>query len=316
MGMNYRHRVHPDLLEMYDASPGIEMDFPEFVRKMMEDEYELTGLPVSEDVEVSEQYIAGKNGIEDIYLRIYKPAGNTKILPGFLWIHGGGYISGFAKKDEGLCIRFVTEAKCVVLSVQYHLAPECQYPVPLEDCYSALQWLYDNSAELNVDRDRIAIGGNSAGGGLTAALSLLARDRGGPPIIFQMPLYPMIDDRCDSHSCAEMQDRKSWFGECNELAWSLYLGDIDADAVPPYAAPARAEDYTNLPATYTFIGDLDPFRDETIEYIARLSRAGVPVEFHLYPGCFHGFDVSVVRTEIGDLAQTGFVDALARALNP
>ena len=315
MGMNYRNRVHPDLLEMYDSAPEFEMNFPDFVRKLMEDEYEMTGLPVSEDIDVSERYIAGKNGKEDIYIRIYKPVGSKDILPGFLWIHGGGYIAGLVKKDEGLCIRFVKDAKCVVVSVEYHLAPEYQYPVPLEDCYSALQWMHDNAEELNIDIDRIAVGGNSAGGGLTAGLSLLARDRGGPHIIFQMPLYPMIDDRCNSPSCIEIQDKKAWFGECNKLAWSLYLGDIDGEAVPAYAAPARAEDYTDLPATYTFIGDLDPFRDETIEYVARLSRAGVSVEFHLYPGCFHGFDVSSLRTEVGDRALSGFVDALTRALN-
>ena len=313
--MNYRDRVHPDLLELYDSAPEMEpVDLPALIRKSLEDEYEIAGIPDNEGVEISEQYIEGKNGIEDIYIRIYKPEGKNELLPGLLWIHGGGYIGGFAMKDDGLCIRFVKEAKCVVVSVEYHLAPEYQYPIPLEDCYSALQWLYDNANEINADRTRIAIAGNSAGGGLTAGLSLLARDRGGPHIIFQMPLYPMIDDRCTTPSCIEIQDRKAWFGECNKLAWSLYLGDIDSKDVPSYAAPARAVDYSNLPATYTCIGDLDPFRDETIEYVARLSRAGVPVEFHLYSGCFHGFDVSVFRTDIGDHAQDEFVDALARGL--
>ena len=123
----------------------------------------------------------------------------------------------------------------------------------------------------------------------------------------------MIDNRCNTSSCKEMQDGKFWCYEANKLAWSQYLGDIGAEEVPPYAAPSRASDYSNLPPTYTCIGDLDPFRDETIEYVANLSRAGVPVEFHLYPGCFHGFDVSIIRSEIGDRAQSEFVDALARA---
>ena len=310
--MNYRDRVHPDLLEMYDAGAELELDFPGYLRKMMKDEYEITGLPVSDEVEVSEKYIAGKDG-EDIYIRIYRPVNEEKIRPALLWIHGGGYIGGFIKKDEGLCIRFVTEARCVVVSVEYRLAPEYPYPIPLEDCYSALEWLYENSKEIGADREHIAVAGNSAGGGLTAALSLLARDRGGPKIFFQAPLYPMIDDRCDTPSCVEMQDRKAWFGECNALAWSMYLGDATGEGVPAYAAPARAEDFAGLPETYTFIGDLDPFRDETIEYVARLSKAAVPVEFHLYPGCFHGFDVSIIRTEIGDRALSGFIDALARA---
>jgi len=307
MTTNYRDRVHPDLLEMYDMCPGFDLnDLPGCIRQMMDDEYEMTGLPADEEVEVTERYIE-----EGVYLRVYKPVNSSEVLPALLWIHGGGYLGGFIKKDEGLCIRFVKEARCVVVSVEYRLAPEYKYPVALEDCYSALKWMHDNAEELGADKDRIAIAGNSAGGGLTAALSLLARDRGGPEVMFQMPLYPMIDDRCDTPSCIEIQDSKSWFGECNKLAWSLYLGDLED--VPQYAAPARAEDYAGLPPTYTIIGDLDPFRDETIEYVARLSRAGVPVEFHLYPGCFHGFDVSVLRTGIGDRALDGFVDALVRA---
>ena len=311
--MNYRDRVHPDLLDMYDSGEELELNFPDSLRKRMKDEYEAAGHPVSEEVTVSERYIAGPDGGEDLYVRIYKPAVDKDILPCLLWIHGGGYISGFVKKDEGLCIRFATEARCVVVSVEYRLAPEHPYPGPLEDCYSALQWIHDSAEELNVDRERIAVAGNSAGGGLTAALALLARDRGGPMIAFQAPLYPMIDDRCDSPSCIEMQDPKAWFGECNKLAWSMYLGGLPDEDVPAYAAPARAADYTGLPATYTFIGDLDPFRDETIEYVARLSRAGAPVEFHQYPGCFHGFDMAPVRTEVGDRAMSGFIDALARA---
>ena len=314
--MNYRDRVHPDLLELYDLAPEFESDdLPAYLREYMEEDHKAAGPQTSEYVDISEEHIAGTNGEKDIYLRIYKPVEDNGVLPGLLWIHGGGYLAGFAEKDDGLCIRFVTEAKCIVVSVEYHLAPEFQYPIPVEDCYSALQWFYDHANELNADRTRIAIAGNSAGGGLTAALSLLARDRGGPPIIFQMPLYPMIDDRCDTPSCIEMQDRKAWFGECNKLAWSLYLGDITGGDVPQYAAAARASDYSNLPATYTCIGDLDPFRDETIEYVSRLSQAGVPVEFHLYPGCFHGFDVSSVSIEIGDRAQDGYVDALARAFD-
>jgi len=310
--MNYRDRLHPDLLELYDSSPDHVLDYPNYIRKAMEEEYERAGLPASEDVDVSERYARGKDGA-DICVRLYRPADNNDIRPGLLWIHGGGYISGFVRLNEGLCIRFVTETGCSVASVEYRLAPEHPYPVPLEDCYSALEWLYENAEELHIDKERIAVAGNSAGGGLTAALTLLARDRGGPKLFFQAPLYPMIDDRCDTPSCVEMQDRKAWFGEGNERAWSLYLGDMNKEEVPLYAAPARALDYTGLPPTYTFIGDLDPLRDETIEYVARLSKDGVPVEFHLYPGCFHGFDVDVVRTDIGDRALSGFIDALTRA---
>jgi len=310
--MNYRDRIHPDLLELYDSGADFQFDFPDFVRNFLEEEFKTIGLPKCDSVQVTEQYISGKNGENDIYIRIYRPS-DSGIKPGLLWIHGGGYIGGLIKRDEGLCIRFANEAKCCVVSVEYHLAPEYPFPRPLDDCYSALTWFYNNAAELNVDKTRIAVAGNSAGGGLTAALSLYARDHGGPPIFFQMPLYPMIDDRCNSPSCIEMQDLRSWSYQANKIAWSMYLGNNTGN-VSQYAAPARADDYSNLPPTYTCIGDLDPFRDETIEYVAMLSRAQVPVEFHLYPGCFHGFDVSIVRTEIGDIAQTGYVEALAKAL--
>jgi len=314
MGMSYRDRVHPDLLELYDSAPGLELDdFANHLRTFMAEELKENGLPVSDEVEVTEQYICGKNGVKDIYVRIYKPAEISDILPALLWIHGGGYVSGFAKRDESVCILFAKEVKCLIVSVEYHLAPEYPFPVPIEDCYSALQWLYDNSAELNVDTERIAIAGYSAGGGLTAALSMIARDRGGPKVIFQMPLYPMLDDRCDKPSSLEMQDRVAWFGEGNKKAWSLYLTGIDPEDVPPYAAPARATDLSGLPPTYTFIGELDPLRDETIEYVERLGQAGVPVEFHLYPGCFHAFDIAAVRTKIGDRALNGCIEALSFA---
>jgi acetyl esterase/lipase len=310
--MNYRDRVHPELLEIYDSAEDFDLDFPDFVRTLLEEEFKLKGLPKCDSVEVYEQSIDSSLGENTLTIRIYRPAGNNDLKPGLLWIHGGGYIAGFAKQDEGLCIRFVNDLKCCIVSVDYHLAPEFPYPIPIEDCYSALNWFHENADELNVDKSRIAVAGLSAGGGLTAALSLLCRDRGGPPILFQMPLYPMIDDLCATPSCLEMQDLKFWSYKSNKMGWALYLGD-NTDDVSPYAAPSRAEDYSNLPPTYTCIGDLDPLRDETIEYVLKLSQAGVPVEFHLYPGCFHAFDVAIIRTEIGDRAQDEYVNALARA---
>lgn len=313
--MEFEKRIDPELKEVYSVSPAIELDSTEWIRALCQESLKVIGLPVNESVSVSERLIPGLNGAPDITVRIYEPSVKKVTLPGLLWIHGGGYVAGFPKLNEGLCLRFATEANCIVVSVDYRLAPENPFPLPLEDCYAALKWFYKNAGKLGADPSRIAVAGNSAGGGLTAALSLLARDRKGPSIAFQMPLYPMIDDRNTTPSSNEIVDEKVWNRQVNIKAWRMYLGADTKGDVSPYAAPARATDLSGLPPTYTCIGDLDPFRDETINYVARLRQAGVPTEFHLYPGCFHGFDVNTPQVEIGQRAQAEYVQALKRALH-
>ena len=160
----------------------------------------------------------------------------------------------------------------------------------------------------------MAVAGPSAGGGLTAALSLLARDRGGPAICFQMPLYPMLDDRNTLPSTMEITYPKIWNRQNNIVAWNMYLGG-KTDDVSPYAAPARAENLAGLPPTYTCIGQLDLFRDETIEYVARLAQLGVDVEFHLYPGGYHAFEVVAWDAEVSVRARNDYVRALVEAFN-
>lgn len=248
---------------------------------------------------------------------IYEPVKrNQAVLPALLWIHGGGYVVGHAEMDHGLCETFARAAHCVVLSVDYRLAPEHPYPAAIEDCYAALKWTADHAEELNIDVNRIAIGGASAGGGLTASLAIMARDKGGPAIAFQMPLYPMIDDRSTSPSSHEITDHFAvWNRDRNIAGWSMYLGEHATGEVSPYAAAARETNLAGLPPAYTCVGQLDPFRDETIDYITRLAQAGVDVEFQLYPGCFHGFDGMVPDAEVSKRARQGYVQALARALN-
>lgn len=209
------------------------------------------------------------------------------------------------------------DANCIVVSVDYRLAPENPYPAAIDDCYAALKWMADAAVELNIDIQKIAIAGASAGGGLTAALSLMARDNGGPAIYFQMPLYPMIDDRNITPSSHEITANSALWNRARNIAgWSMYLGEHASGEISPYAAPSRAENYAGLPPTYTCVGQLDPFRDETIECVARLAQAGVDVEFNLYPGCIHGFDIIVPQAEISQRAVKGYVNALKRALNP
>ncbi|GAA0137104.1 hypothetical protein YSY43_39450 [Paenibacillus sp. YSY-4.3] len=215
--------------------------------------------------------------------------------------------------DDALCERFVLDVDCVVVSVDYRLAPEHPYPAAIEDCYATLLWLSNDSNLLNIDVKRIAVAGASAGGGLAAAVSLMARDKEGPSIAFQMLLYPMIDDRNITPSSHEITSHNAVWNRSNNIAaWKMYLGEQTVE-VSPYAAPARAINLAGLPPAYTCVGELDLFRDETIDYVARMARANVPVEFHLYPGCFHGFDVIAPAADVSIHASKEYISALARA---
>jgi acetyl esterase/lipase len=192
-----------------------------------------------------------------------------------------------------------------MLIVDYRIAPEHPHPTPVEDCDAALRWLAANAAALGVDPARIGVMGDSAGGGLAAGVCLLARDRGDPPVAQQLLIYPMLDDRIHTPD-TRLLPFLTWTYDDNVTGWAALLGDnAGADAVPPYAAPARATGLTGLPATYIDVGDLDIFRDEDIAYARRLSDAGVPTELHLHPGCPHAFEIlargaDVSRRAIGD----------------
>lgn len=274
------------------------------------------GMPaaVNKDVLVSERFIPGPDKAPDVRVLIYEGKCRTDNRPGVLYIHGGGYILGTPETTDASCRVMVSEIDCVVVSVDYRLAPEHPYPKPLEDCYAALKWFSEHASELGVDPTNIAVVGGSAGGGLTAALTLLARDRGGPAVAFQAPLYPMIDDRNTTPSSREFTDPRVWSRDKNLFAWEMYLGALYGGDVSQYAAPARALDLSGLPPTYTCVGELDLFRDETIDYVAKLLQAGVPTEFHIYPGCFHGFDMFTAICEISRRAEKEFITVLKNAL--
>ncbi|MDQ0268599.1 alpha/beta hydrolase [Cytobacillus purgationiresistens] len=311
--MDFMSRVAEDLKEMVKIFPAFNL--PEG----LEAARQAPSVPIepSPHVSTSVQMITGGDS-QPMKVKIYEPAGRGRIsLPALLFIHGGGYVVGDPDGNDGICEIFSEEAKCVVVSVDYRLAPENPYPAPLEDCYAALTWMAQSADDLNIDVSRLAVAGQSAGGGLTAALSLLARDRSGPEIIFQMPLYPMIDDRNTTPSSYEITDERAIWNRGNNLAaWRMYLGEHANGDISPYAAPARAKNYSGLPPTYTCVGQLDPFRDETLDYVTRLMQAGVPVEFHLYPGAYHAFEILNPTSEIGVQAVNGYVQALAKALNP
>jgi acetyl esterase/lipase len=308
--MNFISRVVPELKQGVNLLPPLHL--PDDLDKARQ--LPLPQTEKSEHVHLTERMIPGAQSNE-MLVKIYEPIRREGAkLPALLWIHGGGYVLGHPDGDDALCESFVQAANCVVVSPDYRLAPEHPFPAGIEDCYAALLWMTDAAEQLNIDLSRIAIGGASAGGGLCAALALMARDRGGPSICFQMPLYPMIDDRNITPSSHEITDPAVWNRANNVAAWKMYLGERARSDISPYAAPSRATNLAGLPPAYTCVGQLDPFRDETMVYAARLAHAGVDVEFQLYPGCYHGFEHVVPTAEISRRARNGYIDALARAL--
>jgi acetyl esterase/lipase len=215
-------------------------------------------------------------------VRLFRPVGVAGSTPALLWIHGGGYVIGTAQQDDTQCHRFSTRLGITVASVDYRLAPEHPYPAPLEDCYSALTWL---AGLPSVDPRRVVIGGASAGGGLAAALALLARDRGEVTPAFQLLVYPMLDDR--SSMTAEHPNYRLWNPRSNHFGWTAYLGDADRQV----AVPGRRTDLSGLPPAWIGVGTHDLFHDEDLAYAERLRDAGVPCDVDVVPGVFHGFDM-------------------------
>ncbi|MCL2277449.1 MAG: alpha/beta hydrolase [Treponema sp.] len=222
-------------------------------------------------------------------LCVYTPKKKKENVAGLLWIHGGGYAFGIPEQDDIFYKRFLLENTAVIVAPDYTLSPDKPYPAALEDCYAALLWLKENGESFGMRSDQIFIGGTSAGGGLTAALSMYARDKAEAAIAFQMPLYPMIDDRLTPSSTDN--NAPVWNSALNEGAWRLYLGDYYSKSdIPAYAVPARAKNYKGLPPACSFVGSIDPFRDETSSFINMLRETGTPVHYKIFDGCFHAFD--------------------------
>ena len=209
---------------------------------------------------------------------------------GVLWIHGGGYIAGMKEMVHmSRAVDLVKKFGAVVLSPGYRLAPLSPYPAALDDCYAALIYLKENAAALGVRSDQLMVGGESAGGGLCAAVCIRARDSGEVSVAFQMPLYPMLDDR-DTESSRDNHGRV-WNTRRNHLAWRLYLRGTDRAQLTPYAAPARLEGFSGLPPAYSFVGDGEPFYAETVSYFEHLRNAGIPAELDVYHTDMHAFDM-------------------------
>jgi acetyl esterase/lipase len=206
-----------------------------------------------------------------------------------LLIHGGGFVIGSVEAEHAGAVLTAVGLGAVLVSVEYRLAPEHPYPAGLHDCYAALAFLHAEAGALGVDPARIALLGTSAGGGLAAATALLARDRGGPPVCFQMLHIPELDDRLETPSMQQFVDSPLWNRPLAVKSWQFYLGELaGSDDVPIYAAPSRATDLSGLPPAYVSTAENDPLRDEGIAYASAMLQAGVSVELHQFPGTFHG----------------------------
>lgn len=246
-------------------------------------------------------------------LIVLKPKKLRHPVPGILWLHGGGYFEGsaemvFVSRGHDAAKKF----GAVMVSPEYRLSGDAPYPAAAEDCYAALLWLNAHKDELNVDR--LMVGGESAGGGLTAALCMMARDRGDVSISYQMPIYPMLD--CDdTDSSRDNNNPIFWSTKKNHQAWKLYLGGLwESDDIPPYASPAKQTDYSNLPPCYTFVAKGEPFLCETLEYVENLRKAGVEAECDVFPARVHAFDAVFPFRKVSKDARRAFLEHFKRQL--
>jgi triacylglycerol lipase len=303
----------PPMTLAIESLPEIRVGLAEHVAAMQS---ATDPLPVSISVSMESILIAGPEETSRVRVLVYRPTSTGTTAPAILHIHGGGYFMGTPEMSDLQNRQLVAELGCVIVSVDYRLAPETKFPGPVEDCYSALKWLKNNAQDLKIDPTRIGVKGESAGGGLAAAVALLARDRGEIKLAFQHLIYPMIDDRvCVTDNPHPFAGEFIWTPMDNVFGWSTMLNSPPgAEGVSPYAAAARAKDLSGLPPTFISVGALDLFMEENIEYARRLSRVGVPVELHVYPGAVHGFDL-VPHARVAMAAQRDSKDALQRAMS-
>lgn len=254
-------------------------------------------------VDVVDRIVPGPEGAPDIALTIMSPRGLDRPVPGLYNIHGGGMITSHRHVDVERLLALVLDHRVVAVTVEYRLAPEHPHPAPVEDCYAGLVWTAAHAAELNIDPQRIVVMGGSAGGGLAAGVSLLARDRGGPSLAGQLLLCPMIDDANTTVSSHQYSGLGTWTREANLFGWSSLLGDAaGTGTASPYAAPSRATDLSGLPPAFIEVGSAETFRDENTDYALRIWATGGQAELHVWSGAFHGFDIYAPQSELARAA--------------
>jgi acetyl esterase/lipase len=316
------HLVNPEIVEFLgiwpikDLSPNTLAAARHLLKEVVTAQIEAAYAdPANNDFVQEQVFIPGIKSQPDVRAIIIRSKGDH-VRPGYFHVHGGGYVMGapeFTMERDRSVIR---NHDCVVLSPAYRLAPETKFPGAVEDCYTALKWFYDNADALNVDKANIIVGGESAGGGLAAALTTLVRDRGEIPLAGQILAYPMLDDRTGTtvrpHPYA---GEFLWTASLNKFGWESLLpcppGSLE---VSQYAAAARAEDLSGLPPTFILTGALDLFFDENMDYVKRLVHAGVPAGIHVYPGAYHAFDLAG-QTSLGKAFEQDLTSAISWLLS-
>jgi acetyl esterase/lipase len=268
-------------------------------------------LLASRDVVRQELTIPTSDG-HDLPITVLAPAERSGLSPAVLWLHGGGMVMGDRFSQIDIPLEWLDELGAVVVSADYRLAPEANGTTLVEDAYAALEWVADHAADLGIDSDRIVVAGTSAGGGIAAGLTLLARDRGNPAIAAQVLVCPMLDHRNATTSAQQFTAPAVWSRESNAFAWHALLGD--APEVSPYASPATASDLSGLPPTYIDAGTAEVFRDEDVEYASRIWAAGGQAELHVWAGGFHGFDALFPDASLSRSARSTRTEWLRRTL--
>ena len=291
--MSSAHLLEPDLSDFFLSMPPLDLT-PETVVQVRAEREAIAKAqmpPLPPEVSIVQEYAPGRPGHPDVRMKIYRTPSDRKDRPAILHLHGGGYVLGSPEANAPIGCAWAKGMDAVVVAPAYRLAPETSYPGNVEDAYAALAWIYANAKQLGIDTSKIAVAGESAGGGLAAALALLVRDRKEFSFCHQQLIFPMLDDRTTIRAdLSPMYGEFVWTREKNRFGWKSLLGaDPGSHDVSPYAAAARAEDLSGLPPTFISTGALDLFTEENLDYARRLMAAGVPVELHVYPGAPHGF---------------------------
>ncbi|MFG2957469.1 alpha/beta hydrolase [Streptomyces sp. NPDC048291] len=302
-GMPLMSRLTPELLAQLRLLPTTPVD--DLLAHRRADRREVT--------------VPAEDGAE-IRLSVFGPAHTDPAAdapaPCVYWIHGGGMVMGDRFSQIDIPLEWLDELGTVVVSVDYRLAPEATGTTLVDDCYQGLLWTVEHAAELGIDPARIIVAGPSAGGGLAAGLTLLARDLGTPSIAAQVLICPMLDHRNNTVSSRQYTGVPGvWTGEMNAFGWQAVLGGLGGDEVPAHVSPALADDLSGLPATYIDTGSAEVFRDEDTEYATRIWAAGGQAELHVWAGGFHGFDALYPQARISATARRTRTDWLARHLS-
>ncbi|RCG33004.1 alpha/beta hydrolase [Sphaerisporangium album] len=314
-----RPEIDPELRALLDDLPLMSELSPEAVEQMRRlPSAPLDALLVGRAVDRRELTIPTPDGAR-LPMSIFSPGGadRSTAAPCVYWIHGGGMVMGDRFSQIDIPLEWLDLLGAVVVSVDYRLAPEVTGTTLVDDCYQGLLWVAGHAGELGVDPARIVVAGASAGGGLAAGVTLMARDRGTPVIAAQMLICPMLDHRNVTTSSRQYSGGPGvWTREMNEYGWRSVLGDLAGEDVPVYVSPAAAGDLSGLPTTYIDAGSAEVFRDEDVDYATRIWAAGGQAELHVWAGGFHGFDALYPEVRISAAARRTRKDWLARVLNP